>query len=65
MSLYGIDSFPNSSHGQDMRESRESSYSSHYRDSSISSSNLSTSVGALTAEERKEKVKKYRYLDRP
>ena len=42
-----------------MRESRDSSYSSYGRDSSLSSSNLSTTVGAMTVEERKEKVKKY------
>ena len=57
--MYGAESLPNSYYAYDMRESRDSSYSSHGRGSSISSSNLSTTVGALTIEERKDKVRKY------
>lgn len=59
MSVYGAESLPNSYPGPNVSGSRSSSYSSEGVEESVSSSNLSTTMGALTVEERREKVKKY------
>lgn len=57
--MYGVEPLGHSYQEGQLHERRDSSYSSDFRDSSIASSNLSTTLGTLTIEERREKVKKY------